>query len=315
MEGDQSANGLRNYPAGVSPFSAASAHMVTQNCRIPPIASREEGGAAVTRRSSKANRSMPARLLSIAVLFAVALTRPDCASAQGGFLERLFGGRIGSVEDGTYVAGDRVRFEIERSGKTYLLHYDDDPEIFVLAADRTSLGARVLKYDSGEIAIRVAGWGALTLYTDFQPNGLPAVRVGDAAPLNQTPASLQDVQFVAAQSADRLRQLYHLRIAFVVDWSVLETSAELRSTASSAMHNAARGLERVVQNRQLRKAVGHRIALVTLATGSHPTLRLEGKTLIVTFNPERGYFGSASSHEIARNVVALLASHTASAAH
>jgi hypothetical protein len=258
---------------------------------------------------------MPARLPLIAVLLAMALTHPDGAAAQGGFLERLFGGRLGSIEDGAYVAGDRVRFEIERSGKSYLLHYNDDPETFVLAADRTSLGARVLKYDSGEIAVRVAGWGALTLYTDFQPNGLPAVRVGEAPPLNQTPASLQDVQFVAAESADRLRQLYHLRIAFVVDWSVLETSAELRSTASSAMHNAARGLERVVQGLPLRRVVGHRIALVTLATGSRPTLRLEGKTLIVTFNPERGYFGCASSREIAHNVMALLASHTASTAH
>jgi len=81
------------------------------------------------------------------------------------------------------------------------------------------------------------------------------------------------------------------------------------------MHNAARGLERVVQGLPLRRVFGHRIALVTLATGSRPTLRLEGKTLIVTFNPERGYFGCASSREIAHNVMALLASHTASTAH
>jgi hypothetical protein len=242
------------------------------------------------------------------------LTMAEPAAAQGGFLERLFDGRLGSARDGAYVAGDKVHFDLSRSGKIYLLHFEGDPEVFVLSADHTSLGARMLKYDSGETAIRVAGWGALTLYTDWQPNGLPAVRVSDTSPLAPAPVSLQDVQFVAAQAADQLSQLYHLRIAFVVDWSVLETSAELRATASNAMENAALAIERTVQNRDARKTVAKRVALVTLATGRHPALRLQGKTLVVTFNPEQGYSGCASSRAIARNLSALLAAPPRSAA-
>jgi hypothetical protein len=257
---------------------------------------------------------MPARLLFFLFALTLVLAPEGPAAAQGGFLDRLFSGRIGSAQDGVYVAGDKVRFEMTRSGKTYLLHFDGDPEVFVLAADHTSLGARMLKYDSGETAIRVAGWGALTLYTDWQPNGLPAVRVGDAAPLAPAPVSLQDVQFVAAEAAERLRHLYRLKIPFVVDWSVLETNAGLRATASNAMENAALGIERLVQNRDARKLVAKRIALVTLATGRHPALRLQGKTLIVTFNPEWGYSGCASSRAIAREVAAFVAPQARSAA-
>jgi hypothetical protein len=122
------------------------------------------------------------------------------------------------------------------------------------------------------------------------------------------------VQFVAAEAAERLRHLYRLKIPFVVDWSVLETNAGLRATASNAMENAALGIERLVQNRDARKLVAKRIALVTLATGRHPALRLQGKTLIVTFNPEWGYSGCASSRAIAREVAAFVAPQARSAA-
>lgn len=253
---------------------------------------------------------MPARFLHLLFAAAMLLVPAAPASAQGGFLQRLFSGRLGSVADGSYVAGDRVRFEIEHAGKRYLLHFEGDPEIFVLTADRTSLGARVLRYDSGETAIRVAGWGALTLYTDWQPNGLPAERVGDAPSLAPAPLSLQDVQFAAAQAAEHLRTAYRLKLPVVVDWSVLETSAELRATATNALENAARGIERLVLNRDARKLVARRVSLVTLATGRQPGLRLEGKTIVVTFNPEQGYSGCASSRAIARAIAALLQPRT-----
>ena len=174
------------------------------------------------------------------------------------------------------------------------------PETFVLYPDRTSLGGRVLKYDSGETAIRVAGWGALTLYTDTQPNGVPATRNGDAPPFPSTPVSVEDVQSIAAQDGARLAQTRHLHIAFTANWSVLETDAELRATAFSALENTARGIERFVHDGQTRKLIAAHIARVTLATGRLATLKLQDKTLIVTFDPERGYAGSASSRAIAR---------------
>lgn len=226
--------------------------------------------------------------------------------AHAGFLDRLLGERLAPVEDGAYLAGDKIGFGLVHAGKNILLRFDGDPEVFVLSQDRTSLGARVLKYDSGETAIRVAGWGALTLYTDEEPNGLPAGRTGDAPPMTPSPVSLQDVQFVAAQEAARFERLRHLRIAFVVDWSVLETSADMRATASEALENAAAGLEKTIASREGRRSVAKRIDKVTLATARRPGLRLEDKTLIVTFNPERGYAGCASSRAVERALAVVL---------
>jgi hypothetical protein len=239
-------------------------------------------------------------------LIVVGLVLGAAAPAHAGFFERLLGGRLASVEDGEYLAGDKVRFQLQRDGNNFLLRYDGDPEVFVLSSDHTSLGARLLRYDSGETAMRVAGWGALTLYTDWQPNGLPAERVGDAPPLSPSQMSLQDVQFIAAQAAEKFRHERHIRIVFIVDWSVLETNATLRAVASAAMENAAQGLDRFVQEEHARKLVASHVRRVTLATGTKPGLRLQDRTLIVTFNPEQGYSGCASSRAIVHELAGVL---------
>src|SRR5262249_23534250 len=85
----------------------------------------------------------------------VGLAVAAAAPAHAGFFERLLGGRLASVQDGQYVAGDKIRFQIQRDGKNYLMRFDGDPEVFVLSSDHTSLGGRMLKYDSGETALRV----------------------------------------------------------------------------------------------------------------------------------------------------------------
>jgi Domain of unknown function (DUF4908) len=235
--------------------------------------------------------------------------------AQAGLFERIFGERVAPVQDGAYVAADKIKFTLQHAGKNYLLRFDGDPEIYVLHADHTSLGGRMLKYDSGETGLKVAGWGGLTLYTDWKPNGLPAVRVGDAAPFGPSPVTLKDVQFLAAQDAERLAHDRRLRLPLVVDWSVLETDGALRTTASEAIENAARGIERFVHDRGTRKLLMSRVRTVAFATGGHASLTLEDKTLIVTFNPERGYLGRASSREIAGELSTLLNGAREAAAH
>lgn len=246
------------------------------------------------------------RSLLRAGAFACAAAFGAPATADSGFFARLLGERVAPVDDGSYIAGDRIKFALTRAGNNYLLRFDGDAETYVLHADHTSMGGRMLKYDSGETALLVAGWGGLTLYTDAQPNGLPAVRSGDAQPFTASAVSLKDVQFIAAQEAERLAKTRHLRIAFIVDWSVLETDAALRANASDAMENAARGIQRFVQNRQSRRLLADRVSTVALATGTHAALGLHDRTLIVTFNPEQGYAGCASSRAVARALTGVL---------
>jgi hypothetical protein len=236
-------------------------------------------------------------------------------SAHAGLFQRIFGERIAPVEDGAYIAADKIKFALQRAGKNFLLRFEGDPETYVLHADHTSLGGRMLKYDSGETALKVAGWGGLTLYTDWQPNGLPAVRTGDAAPFAPSSVTLKDVQFLAAQDAQRLAHERHLRMPFVVNWSVLETDGALRATASDAIENTARGIERFGRDRGTRKMLTSRVHRVTFATGTHPSLNLQNKILIVTFNPEAGYLGCASSRAVARQLGSLLGGTREAAAH
>jgi hypothetical protein len=236
-------------------------------------------------------------------------------SVEAGLFQRIFGERVTPVQDGAYIAADKIKFALQRARKDYLLRFEGDPETYVLHADHTSLGGRMLKYDSGETALKVAGWGGLTLYTDFEPNGLPAVRTGDATPFAPSPVTLKDVQFLAAQDAQRLAHERHLRIPFVVNWSVLETDGALRATASEAIENTTRGIERFVRDKQTRRMLTARVHRVTFATGTHAMLNLQEKALIVTFNPERGYFGCASSRAVSRQLGTLLDGTKEAAAH
>ena len=67
--------------------------------------------------------------------------------------------RIGEVKPGAYLAGDSVHFALVSDGDNFLLRFDNNPEVFVLYTGHASLGGRILKYDSGETVLQVAGWG------------------------------------------------------------------------------------------------------------------------------------------------------------
>ena len=48
------------------------------------------------------------------------------------------------------------------------------------------------------------------------------------------------------------------------------------------------------------------IGAISIQTNSRPTIVLSGKTLVVTYNPGRGFEGRASSRAIARALSSLL---------
>jgi hypothetical protein len=212
---------------------------------------------------------------------------------------RLSSDRLGRIESGTYLAGDHISFALDSSGANYLLTFSGIPEIFVLHPDSASLGGRVLKYDTGETALQVSGWGALTLYTDTETSGLPAMRTGDFTVPPLPPVSLNEIQDIAAENASQIGALDHLAVAFSVDWVTLANTGQARSIALDAMENVARGIERFCRSVHRHVAFARRITAVTLAMAGRPTVTLEGKNLVVTFNPDMGFEGRASSRSIA----------------
>jgi hypothetical protein len=238
-----------------------------------------------------------------ACAFALALAARAQYSEPG---NQLSIDRIAYVQPGAYLAGDSVAFELAQYGSIYLLRFRGAPEVFVLYADHGPLGGRVLKYDSGETALHVAGWGGMTLYTDSAPQGLPAMRTGDSLPPAPPAISTQDMQNAANDETERLAYVRRLNVQFTADWNALGENPALRGFAFDAMENAARGIERFTGGGAQREAFARHISAVMVAPGSKPTLGLSGRTLVVTFNAGQGFAGRASSRAIARALGTVL---------
>lgn len=230
---------------------------------------------------------------------ALASITPVCAQDSGPDLG-LTVDRIAYIQPGAYLAGDSVPFDLADVGGHYLLRFRGAAEVFVLYVDHGSLGGRILKYDSGETALSVAGWGGMTLYTDAAPQGLPAVRTGDALPPSPPAVSVQDMQTAAGDESERLAYVRRLTLQFTTDWNGLADNPGARALAFDALENAARGIERFSASGGARDAFARRVSTVAIAAGRKPTIALNGRTLVVTYNPGEGYEGRASSRAIAR---------------
>lgn len=243
---------------------------------------------------------MPRHVTLLALIATLAYT--GAAVAQDDLSARMSLERIGDVRPGAYSAGDQFKFTLNRYLDRFLLRFANDPEIYVLYADHGSLGGRILRYDSGVTALQVSGWGAITLYTDAEPSGLPAERTGDSASPTVAQVSLAQVQTAADDEARHLAYVRHVHLKFGADWSALAGDPDMRAFAFDAMQNAARGIERFAARAAARTALAARADSVQIAAAGRPLLELRGRTLNVTFNPEQGFAGRASSRGIARGL-------------
>jgi Domain of unknown function (DUF4908) len=238
---------------------------------------------------------MPRRGLVIAAI--VLLLSAIAGRGQDSPLGRLGGG---DIQTGAYTASNGPSFTLSKYDDKYLARFGGDPEIYVLYPDHGSLGGLVLKYDSGAIAMAVSGWGAVTIYTDAQPNGLPAERTGDADAPTLPFVSLTAMQEAATDEGTHLTYTRGLNISFDADWNALINDVVLRKQTFDVMENAARGIDRFAAIPAGRAALSQRLDAVHIVIGGRPQIALHNRTLLVTFSPSRGFAGRASSHGIAR---------------
>lgn len=213
--------------------------------------------------------------------------------------DRLSQQHFGSISPGDFVAGDTVRFQLVRYRGEYIMRVAGDQETYVLYADYGSMGGRVLRYDSGAVAIQVAGWGAMTLYTDSKPDGLPAMRTGDTQNWSPPAVTYNQLMGAAEDEAAHVAYVSGVRITFSADWSAYATDAYRRGILYDVMENAARGILRMATNTQARTAFAQRISSVRFQPSNKPTMQINGRTLIITFNPQQGFMGRASSRATA----------------
>src|SRR5262245_5984771 len=113
-------------------------------------------------------------MLALAPLFALTIALPSLGAEQAPAVKLLLPPLAPAPSDGRYLADDQLRFMIDTSDDQIRLRFMDSDEIFYLTSEPAPLGGRVLKYDTGEVALQVAGWGGVTLYTDTERGGIPA---------------------------------------------------------------------------------------------------------------------------------------------
>ena len=199
--------------------------------------------------------------------------------------------------DGGYV------FVLDRTREPPLLQFRNSFEVFVMSRVPASRGDEILRTDAGDDLLRITPLGAVTLYPREHPMGLPAARLGSAAPL---PEALPDVDLLAA--------LEHLRTA--ADGADIDApraasqAATLAAFGATAEPDPARGdlladaarvtaeALREIKESQNGSARVASLTRVQFVYGENPDAQFAGGVLTVQVVSGAGYAGRPSSLRI-----------------
>jgi hypothetical protein len=198
---------------------------------------------------------------------------------------------------------DDVQFLIDHADGQTKLRFSQNEEVFYLTSEPAAMGGRVLKHDTGEVALQVTSYGGVTLYTQQAPAGTPAERTADLGVLDPRPVAANEVRTFAARLSQRLADRASLAVGFVTDWALLESDEKLRNLAADTMRNTTNALERLsAASRAMRSALAVRLSVVRVVAGRVKGATLENNTLVVSFDSEGGPSARPSSLAIARAV-------------
>jgi hypothetical protein len=225
-------------------------------------------------------------------------------AAQDSAPSRLIGASQPLPRDGTYVTDDRLAFVVDRHGDSVRLRFDGGDEVFYLSSEAAPMGGRVLKYDTGAVALKVAGWGGVTLYTAADKNGLPAEYSDMPQNVDPPPIGEKDVKPFAAKLAQELSSREDFALGFAADWDAVGKSEVLRTLACDAMRNATYALESVAKTAK-RVRLFDRIHIVRVVQGAKAGVTVQKGILLITIAPQMGLSARPSSLAIARAMQAV----------
>jgi hypothetical protein len=207
---------------------------------------------------------------------------------------------------GAYVTNDVPSFNIDIRADEIRLSFVGSEEVFYLTSSPAPLGGRVLKYDTGEVALMVSGWGGVTLYSDEMPSGVPAELLranalpSPIAPINTRPAQIADVKTLADQLAADVARRGLFRIGFSADFEMLSRENETtRSLAAEAMRNAAYALGQMT-NKSEREAAAKILRQVRVNPAAQAGAAIQNGALVVSYAPGGGPSARPSSLAISR---------------
>jgi hypothetical protein len=223
-----------------------------------------------------------------------------CSAAHAQPVARLPLGDAQPIpRDGTYTAGDKVEFVLDHRGGWVMLRFSGSDEVFYLSSEAAPLGARVLKYDTGAPALRVAGWGGVTLYTAEDRTGIPAEYSDVIRNVDPPPVAGQDVKRFAAGLAREVDARTDFAVGFAADWEDLSRSEALRTLACDAMRNATYALERAATG-AARNAISEDLHVVHIVEGQSASTVVRRGVLTLTIAPKRDLSARPSSLAISR---------------
>ena len=242
-------------------------------------------------------------LLLLTAAMAAHAQTPDPVTA------RLSAEKSGAIAPGRYSAGEGREFSLVPYRGKFLLRFAETPESFVLTADAGSMGAKLLKYDTGAAALSVSVWGGVTLYIAEAPNGLPATLQGTAPAPAPQPVSAAELRTALNDEAAHFSYAESLALHFIIDARTL-VDAEARAMAFDTLANVQMGLQRFLAAPNARLALGRRISTIRLERAAKPGLALMGRNLVVRFTPAQEFLGRISSHSVAHQLGKLLSIST-----
>lgn len=200
--------------------------------------------------------------------------------------------------DGTYLAGG-TGFAVDHVGDQVRLRFAGHDEVFYLSTEAAPLGARVLKYDTGAEALRVTGWGGVTLYTPDQPSGIPAEYTDVIHSVDPPPIAAKDVKSFAAGLAKELSARTDFAVGYAADWDGLSRLGEVRTLAFDAMRNATYALEQSASGAK-RNLISDNLHIVHIIEGKSAAATVRRGVLTITVNPTGGPSARPSSLAIER---------------
>jgi hypothetical protein len=213
---------------------------------------------------------------------------------------RLFAQPLLLPAEGLYVTNDVPNFMVDRREGQVRLRFLDSEEVFYLTSEPGSLGSRVLKYDTGDVALTVAGWGGVTLYTDEIKSGIPAERQASATDFEPKPVPAKDIKPLADRLSRELNMHGAFSIGFLTDWDALAKQSETaRGLAVNSMRNATYALVQMAGESE-RPAIAADLHTVRLVEATQAGVALEKGTLVVSYAPKNGPSGRPSSLAIER---------------
>jgi len=240
------------------------------------------------------------RVLALAPVLALTFPLPSFGGEPPPAVRLLLPPLASAPVNGRYMADDQLRFMIDLKDDQIRLRFIDSDEVFYLTSEPAPLGGRVLKYDTGDVALQVAGWGGLTLYTASDPGGIPAERADDEADnFEPKPIAAKDVKGFALKLAQDLAVAHDFGVGFAADWEELAQGDGVRALAVDAMRNAAYALGNLASSPE-RDAIANRFHMVRVIPAAEPGARMEESVLIVSYAPEGGPSARPSSRAIAR---------------